>query len=138
MFMNQDEQQLDLLAIFHYVVAGILALFGCFPIIHLSLGIAMILGKLNGGNHPPPAFIGWLFAGFAGVAMAMMWTLALVVLIAGRRLKQRRSRTFCLVVAGIQCTFMPFGTVLGVFTIMVLMRESVQKLFAAGDATIAP
>jgi hypothetical protein len=36
---------------------------------------------------------------------------------------------YCLVVAGIECIFMPFGTVLGVFTIIVLMRPSVRNLF---------
>ncbi len=40
-----------------------------------------------------------------------------------------RRRLFCLVVAGVECAFMPFGTVLGVFTIAVLMRESVKELF---------
>jgi len=31
--------------------------------------------------------------------------------------------------ACIECLFMPFGTVLGVFTILVLVRESVKQLF---------
>lgn len=43
---------------------------------------------------------------------------------------------YCLVMAGIECMFMPFGTVLGVFTIIVLMRESVQKLFAANEPLV--
>jgi len=37
---------------------------------------------------------------------------------------------FCFVVACIECLFMPFGTVLGAFTIIVLMRPSVKNLFA--------
>ena len=38
--------------------------------------------------------------------------------------------------AATMCLFMPFGTVLGVFTIIVLMRPSVKPLFdqAAGPA----
>jgi len=32
-------------------------------------------------------------------------------------------------VAGAACLMMPFGTVLGVFTIIVLMRESVKEMF---------
>jgi len=31
--------------------------------------------------------------------------------------------------AGVECMFMPFGTVLGVFTIIVLMRPSVKEIF---------
>jgi len=59
------------------------------------------------------------------------WTLAGFIVAAGRKLKRRMSRTFCLVVAGIECILMPFGTVLGVFTIVVLMKESVKGIFTA-------
>jgi hypothetical protein len=31
--------------------------------------------------------------------------------------------------AGVECLFMPVGTVLGVFTIIVLVRDSVKELF---------
>jgi len=34
-----------------------------------------------------------------------------------------------MVIAGIECLFMPFGTVLGVFTLVVLVRPSVKELF---------
>jgi len=45
--------------------------------------------------------------------------------------------------AGIECLFMPFGTVLGVFTIMVLMRDPVKQLFGvnpveSASAPVAP
>jgi len=36
---------------------------------------------------------------------------------------------FCLIVAGIICIFMPLGTILGVFTIIVLVRPSVKAMF---------
>jgi hypothetical protein len=36
--------------------------------------------------------------------------------------------------ACIECLFLPFGTILGVFTIIVLSRESVKALFpTAGE-----
>lgn len=54
------------------------------------------------------------------------------MILAGRALAQRRRYTFCLVIAGVACMFMPFGTVLGVFTIIVLLRDSVKELFATG------
>jgi hypothetical protein len=37
--MANDEQNLKLLSIFHYVVGGIMALFSCFPIIHAAAPI---------------------------------------------------------------------------------------------------
>ena len=46
-----------------------------------------------------------------------------------RFLVQRRNHRFCLVLAGVTCLFMPLGTILGVFTLIVLMRDSVQQSF---------
>ena len=40
---------------------------------------------------------------------------------------------FCLVMGAVECVFMPFGTVLGIFTIIVLMRESVKPLFTPNN-----
>ncbi|MBI3864084.1 MAG: hypothetical protein HY290_19550 [Planctomycetia bacterium] len=135
--MNDDEQHLNLLAIFHYVVAGITALGGCFPIIHLGVGIAILSGSFRPEPNDPAAttFIGWMFTGIAGAIIIVMWSLAIVVLIGGRCLHQRRRPTFCLVVAGLECVLVPFGTVLGVFTIIVLLRPSVRQLFGEQDGS---
>ena len=59
------------------------------------------------------------------------WTLACFMIAAGRKLRGRRSRMFCLVIAGIECAFVPLGTVLGVFTIIVLVKDSVKAMFEA-------
>jgi hypothetical protein len=36
---------------------------------------------------------------------------------------------FCLIIAGLNCAFFPTGTVLGVFSFIVLLREPVKQLF---------
>ena len=130
---NQDTDHLRLLSIFHYVVAGFLALFSMFPFLHLAMGIAMVTGAFDkvGNGNPPPAFLGWILIAFAACAILCGMALAVCVAIAGRRLADCRGYTYCLVVAGIECIFMPFGTVLGVFTIVVLMRPTVKQLFGA-------
>jgi hypothetical protein len=56
-------------------------------------------------------------------------TMAICILIAGRCLSRRKAYSFALVVACIECLFIPFGTILGVFTIVALSRESVRTLF---------
>jgi hypothetical protein len=134
--MTQDEDQLRLLSIFHYVVGGLAGLFALFPIFHLIFGLFFILapGTFEGKGEPPPAFIGWMFVIFAAVFITIGWVFAAFVLTAGRFLARRRHYMFCLVMAGIECIFMPFGTVLGVFTIIVLTRESVKELFTASKA----
>jgi hypothetical protein len=130
--MNQDEQHLKLLSIFHYIVGGFFALFSLFPIFHLVFGIVMIVSPdtFESGGEGPPAFIGWLFALIGGTIILIGLVLATCVILAGRFLSLRRHYTYCFVVACIQCLFIPFGTVLGVFTIIVLMRESVKQIFS--------
>jgi hypothetical protein len=48
--MNKDLEHLRLLSIFHYVVGGILALFACFPIIHLIMGIMFLTMPIPPGR----------------------------------------------------------------------------------------
>jgi hypothetical protein len=128
---RSDTEHLNLLSIFHYVVAGLSALFACFPIIHLGLGLFMVLApeKMGGPNNAPPAFFGWFFIAFAALFILAGWTFAVLVFFTGRFLSQRKKYNFCFVMACVECLFMPFGTVLGVFTLLVLMRPSVKDLF---------
>ena len=132
--MNQDEEHLRLLSIFHYVVAGMAALFACFPIIHLVIGLVFLLhpqafGPQNNQGHPE-RFLGLIFIAMASVFILLGWAFAACIAYAGRCLGQRKHYTFCMVTAGIACLFMPFGTILGVFTIIVLIRPTVKPLFA--------
>jgi hypothetical protein len=130
--MNKDEEQLKLLVIFHYVLAGVSALFACIPIIHLMIGLTMVLSPdrfHDGGGHGPPPFFGWMFVIMAGLFIILGWVYAICVFAAGRCLARRKRHLFCLVMGGVECLFMPFGTVLGVFTILLLIRDSVKALF---------
>lgn len=129
--MNQDQEHLNLLSIFHYIVGGIAALFSLFPLIYIVLGALFLLipNRLAGSGPPPPFFLGWIFifigAGFMLVGLAF----AVCVILAGRYIVRHKHYIFCLVIASLKCLFMPFGTTLGVFTIVVLMRPSVKALF---------
>lgn len=130
--MDQDTQQLNLLSIFYYVVAGLAALFACIPFIHLAIGIAILAGAFpppEDGGEGIPTFVGGIFVGIASLLIVMGWTLAVLLLITGRFLAKRKHYTFCFVVAAVACLFMPFGTILGVFTIVVLSRPTVKEMF---------
>lgn len=138
--MNKDEEHLKLLALFHYIVGGIGAFFACFPLIHVGIGVAMLFDSklLAGGNgSPPPAFAGIFFILLGGFLVLLGWAMAICTLISGRFLAKRKHRTFSFVIAAILCAFMPFGTVLGVFTIIVLSRDSVKALYATSASPSA-
>ena len=131
--MEEDKRNIKLLGIFHYIMEGLTALFSCLPLIHLFIGIAVLTGGLakHPGNGPPPSLIGWIFILVASFIILTGWTLAVLMIVAGRRLSKFRSRTFCLVVGAIECILIPLGTVLGVFTIILLTKEQVKPVFSS-------
>lgn len=130
--MDQDDQHLQLLSIFHYVVGGLIALFALFPVIHLAMGLGMATGAFP-AEDPEDAealrLVGGFFTCFAGGLILGGLALAGCVVATGLFLARRVRYTFCQVVAGVECIFMPFGTVLGVFTLVVLMRPTVRTKF---------
>ena len=128
------DEHLRLLAIFYYVKGGITALFACIPIIHVVLGLVFIIAPnaFGHGNDQPPAFLGWLFLILGGFLILFGWAFAILALLTGRCIGRRKHYTFCFVVACIECLSVPFGTVLGIFTIVVLNRASVKALFKQG------
>lgn len=140
--MNSVEsKQLDLLSMFHYIVGGFTALFSCIPFLHVFMGLAIISGKMFKNSHgaeQPPNVFGWLFVIMGSVCILLGWMTAVCILIAGKKLKARKWWLFCMVIAGIECMFMPFGTVLGIFTLVTLNKESVKKAFVPLDAEQIP
>lgn len=128
---TQDEEHLRLLSIFHYVVGGLGGLCALIPIIHVVLGLFFVFApeKFRGNGPPPPAVLGWIFVILGAVFVVLGLVVAGCMVVAGRFLARRKHYTFCLVLAGVECLFMPFGTVLGILTIIVLNRESVKQMF---------
>ena len=132
--MNKDSEHLRLLAIFHYIVAGLAALFSFFPLLYTAMG-AFFIWVANHPNpkqtgEPPPELLGWIFIAGGSFFFLLGLTMAVCILIAGRSLAMRKRYLFAFVIACVECIFMPFGTVLGVFTIIALSRESVKALFS--------
>lgn len=139
--MNQrdDGQHLQLLAIFHFVVAGFSALFACFPIFHVLFGMVFFILGIT--QHLETALlmalVGLIFVLVGGTIMLFGWAFAILVTLTGRFLSIRKFYTFCLVMACVECIFTPFGTVLGVLTIIVLLRPSVKEMFMPQIPTTA-
>jgi len=130
--VNKDVEHLRLLSIFHYIVGGLTCFFAFFPVIHLVLGIIAIVSpeKLadKSGQVPPP-FFGWMFAILGGAAIILGLTYAICIILAGKFIARRTHYIFCLVIAGFSCLSFPFGTILGVFTFIVLFRPQVKEMF---------
>lgn len=133
---SKDEEHLRLLAIFHYVVAALGALFACFPLVHVAVGLLLFFhrGFSNHGRQDvPPHWFGLIFVIVGGFFVLLGWGAAICTFVSGRYLARRRKRLFSFVMAAILCMFIPFGTILGVFTLIVLSRESVRQLYLRAE-----
>jgi hypothetical protein len=130
--MADDSGDIKLLSIFHYIVGAFMFLFSLLPLLHVGIGIFLIVSPetftSNEGAHPP-AFMGWLFAFIGGIFFLFGISISTCVLLSGRYLAKKVKYMFSFVIACIECIFVPFGTILGVFTIIVLSRESVKKIY---------
>ncbi len=131
---NKDAEHVRTLAICHYVCAG-LAIAGIgFLVLHYSIMKMFFANPKiweNAKEQPPfdPveffALFQWLYL-IMGVLMVVGGVLTLV---SGRFIHRRVHRTFSLVIAALNCLHFPFGTALGVFTLVILSRDSVRRLY---------
>jgi hypothetical protein len=119
-------------------VAGLAALFSFFPLLYTTVGAIFIFAARHGtaksGEELPPEFLGWIFTVLGSVLFLIGIAMAICILIAGRSLALRKRYSYAFIMACIECLFIPFGTILGVFTIVVLSRESVRELFSRATA----
>jgi hypothetical protein len=129
---GQDSEHLRLLSIFHYIVGGLMALSASVPIVHVIVGTMFLRRPETLGIQPnsfPADLVGALLVIIGSLIILLGWSLAALLLFAGRFLSQRSHYTYCIVIAALSCVFFPFGTVLGVLTLIVLLRPSVKPLF---------
>jgi hypothetical protein len=133
--MRRDIEHLNALAICHFIYAGLELLAVAAGVLYLVLGIVVLNAPPPSGppGAPPPpvAFIGWLFIGLGSFIALLSLAGAIATLIAGLDLRKHRRWTFSFVMAFVNAVVgFPIGTVLGVFTILVLLRPSVKDLYS--------
>lgn len=129
-----DTQHLKLLSLFHYIGAG----FALLGLIFLGLHYLMFstvmsnpdVWKGSASAAPPPQEFWQIMKWFYAVFGALMVSSLVLNVLAGIYLRAKKHRTFCIVVAALNCLEMPFGTILGIFTLVVLARASVREAFA--------
>jgi hypothetical protein len=118
------------------------ALFACFPVFHLTMGISFLASGIFAeipSDMPPgfpvfmPFFLGLMFVIVPAMIILLGWAFAISMIFAGYFMSQYRHYMYCLVIAALSCAFMPFGTVLGVLSIILLVQPSVKELFGIVD-----
>ncbi|MGA8873050.1 MAG: hypothetical protein WA434_03590 [Candidatus Acidiferrales bacterium] len=140
-----DEEHLKLLSICYMISAAISACFSMIGLMYAGMGAVVSEAMKHApelatdtANAPPPALIGWIFGAVGVVVFLVLITMAGLQLGVAFSLKKRKARTFCMVVAAFECLGVPYGTLLGIFTFIVLGRDSVTRLFDAGASPQSP
>ena len=127
--IEQKKNYLDLLAIGYYVVGALAALVSCFALIYVGLGAFMMASPSAFQPDAPPPFVGCLVFGLGMGFLLLNWSFAGAVIYASRCLAKRQKYNFALVAGVVSCLFTPFGTILRVFTIILLLQPEVKALF---------
>ncbi|MBX7173029.1 MAG: hypothetical protein K1X72_18815 [Pyrinomonadaceae bacterium] len=131
--MNKDLEHLKILSICHYILAGLSIFPMLYGIIYMVMGIFFGVMIANAPNQPkdgpPPALFGGIFVVIGLVITLIALTIGILLYKSGRNLSKQTGYTFCLVMACVSCLFMPLGTILGIFTLIVLLRDSVKAIF---------
>jgi hypothetical protein len=126
-----DLEQIKVLSAFHYVgvglaALGLLAVYGHYTLVSRMMSDPNVW---KGPANPPPpemfAPMRWMY-GFGATVVAGTGVLNFF---AARWLRAKKNRLFTIGVAIANCFWFPLGTALGVFTIIVLARESTQALY---------
>ena len=131
--LANDERQLSVLATLHYAYGVLLGIGALLMLMVLVGGIRMelrpafepssadeSLQQLSGGMI-------WILTGALGFVLQGL--LAAATMRAARGLETQTRRSWCMVVAAFNSLAVPLGTVLGIVTIVTLMRPSVIQLF---------
>jgi hypothetical protein len=129
--LETDLSHLKILSILWYVIGGLNVLGGCCSVFYLVLGIAALTGGID---EPDAEEMGIVFTIMGSCMMLLFLVGGGLMIYAGRGLATQTNRTLIFVMAVILLLNVPLGTALGIFTIIVLNRDSVKLLFEASKA----
>ena len=134
---------MNLLAIGFYVRGGMMLVFGCFFLLYVEMFFAVSMIPASSWNQPPPNKLASatansapvnpianpgappvamfrIMAGIMSGVVVLAWIAGALTLYSGNCIKKRKHRVLVYVMAGLNCFFIPYGTLLGVFTFIVL------------------
>jgi hypothetical protein len=136
-----DDEQLRVLSVLYFAYGG---LAGAFSLMGLAFVFAgTIIGSNGAGWWGRPeeqagaAVAGCFLAALGSGLFVLLGVTALLRILVGVALRRHRYYLLCLVAASLTCFGIPFGTALGVATLIVLLRPSTERLFS-GSAPSPP
>jgi hypothetical protein len=146
-------ERLRLLAIGYYVKGAVSAIFVSFLLFHFVFMLGFSFMPESAWNPPPkpattlhslsvspsptprpvnpgpPVIMFRIFAAVIGGIILLGWTFGALTIYAGRCVQTRTRRVFIYVMAALNCPLLPWGTLLGVATFMVLQTPVARREF---------
>jgi hypothetical protein len=139
-----DLEQLRVLSVLWFVYGGLAAVLCLFGVMLAAAGLAAETVGVGAVAAQGPAQDGWpwnllapigggMFLLFLGGTFAVIGgALAALRILTGLALRRHRNRTLCLVGALLSAMTLPLGTLLGIATLLVVLRPGVENLFLYG------
>jgi hypothetical protein len=129
----QDVIQLKNLAIGFYVFGALQLLGGLLTIVYFVVAGVLAGGAMASSSSSAgageAAFLGGILLAVLVVTLLFAGGFGGLLMWAGRSLQTQRRHTLCMVAAVILCLSFPLGTILGVWTLIVLSKPQIRALF---------
>lgn len=131
-----DEEHLKLLVLFHRIYGIMVIVFSLLGVGYIFL-LRFIFSFSKNSSHftysnvvqSYPAEIINIYAIILVVIIVICITIGVCNLLSAQYIKKRKLRIFSIVVACVDCISFPLGTIIGVLTLVVLLRNSVIELY---------
>ena len=129
-----DEQQLWLLSLGHYISGAMTIVFSSFFVLHLLMftlimNVPEIAQDMEANADPNMPDVLGVFRIFFGTIAFLGISFGIAEILAGFFIKDRKHRAFTLIVAVPRIMMIPYGSLLTVFTFIILERSSVKDLY---------
>lgn len=126
-------RNLNTLAILQYIWAG-LTFFGVAIVYVFYFVIGRVFSSeiISTASPEDEAVLGVVGGVVAIIGIVLIFFLLLstvLKVLCGIFMQKKKNRIFCIVIASIECLNIPFGTVLGVFTIIELEKLEAKQMF---------
>jgi len=136
-------ERLNFLAIGFYVRGGVMLAFSCLFLIYVCMFLGFSFMPESAWNQParspspsafawptptphpinsgaPPVIVFRIMAGAMAGVMLLGWIVGGLTAYAGRCVQKRKRKALIHVMAAVNCLFIPYGILLGIFTFIVL------------------
>ncbi|UCH65945.1 MAG: hypothetical protein JSW63_02080 [Ignavibacterium sp.] len=140
-----DEEHLRLLSLFHYIAGGITLFISLIILLEFLLLFVFWEGLMQQygehrytSNNELDATIFTIFFYLLLVILLIVITFGILEILSARFIKLRKHRNFSFIIAILNLLSIPYGTILGIMTIIVLSRNSVKEIYSAANKLIQP